>query len=192
MSVILTGVCAGYGPEKPVLTDFSLTLPEAGTVAVMGPSGRGKTTLLRVLSEQLKPTAGKISGMEGKGVSMVFQEDRLLPWRTAIENVISVLPGKDRGADRELALLWLNQMELSDAVDELPGALSGGMRRRVALARACAYGGDILLLDEPFKGLDAALKERVANAIKKAAPLILMVSHDREEAALMDAVTIEL
>ena len=99
----------------------------------------------------------------------------------------------DAMPDRErVARDWLSRMELADAADQLPAELSGGMCRRVALARALAYGGDILLLDEPFNGLDDALRSRVAVYIKNAAPLIVLVTHDEAEAALFDAQSISL
>jgi NitT/TauT family transport system ATP-binding protein len=174
-----------------VLSGISLTLPENGAVALVGPSGSGKTTLLRVLAGLERPKDGQVEGLSGKRVTMVFQEDRLLPWYSAFENVLLALP--DTMPDRErVARNWLSCMELADAADQLPAELSGGMCRRVALARALAYGGDILLLDEPFNGLDDALRSRVAAHIKNAAPLIVLVTHDEAEAALFDAQPISL
>ena len=91
---------------------------------------------------------------------MVFQENRLLPWFSALKNVAFVINGDEEKARR--ALSWL---ELSDAADKLPDELSGGMQRRVAVARALAYGGDVLLLDEPNAGLDESLAERMMSRI---------------------------
>ena len=176
-------VSAGY-PEKEVLRDVSLTFPETGAAALMAPSGYGKTTLLRVLAGLLRVSAGEISGLEGKKIAFLFQEDRLLPWLTAEKNVEIV-------SDGDTARRWLRAMEIED-VSQRPHDMSGGMRRRVALARALAFRGDILLLDEPFKGLDEALKERIAAKIKNAAPLIVLSVHDQKEAALLDAKIIHL
>ena len=185
MSIALKNIYAGYH-NKPVLTDFSIALPRAGVYALSGPSGCGKTTLLRVLAGLLLPASGEIAGLKEKRISFVFQEDRLLPWRTAEENVLLALP--DRVAHpRTIAAHWLSCMELSDAKKMYPGALSGGMQRRVAIARACAYGGDVLLLDEPFQGLDEALRARIAPYILAAAPLIVLVTHDAEDAQLFGA-----
>jgi NitT/TauT family transport system ATP-binding protein len=110
---------------------------------------------------------------------MVFREDRLLPWRTALENA-ALFCGSEAHA-KEI----LNALELNDALNKRPDELSGGMRRRAAIARALCYGGDILLLDEPFKGLDDALKLRVAKRMKGAFPLTVLATHDMAEASLL-------
>lgn len=175
----LRNVTCTYGDKTP-LKDISLTLPERGVVGVFGPSGRGKTTLLRLLLGRITPASGTVEGLEDKRIAAVFQEDRLIPWRTVLENVAIV---KD-GSEEEAAAL-LADMELAGEGDKLPGALSGGMQRRVALARALHYGGDILLLDEPFKGLDEALRRRMIEKVKGSFPLILIATHDREEADLL-------
>lgn len=175
-------VCYG---EKWVLQDFSLSLPLRGVFALMGPSGSGKTTVLRLLAGLLLPRQGRVAGLEGKRISMAFQEDRLLPWATALENVAAVAP-------REQAATWLARLELATEQNKYPDALSGGMQRRVALARACAYGGDLLLLDEPFQGLDEALKARIAPAIVSAAPFCLFATHDLAEAQMLRATVIDL
>lgn len=182
MSIELSHIHAGY-PNKPVLKDVSLSLPDTGVFSINGPSGSGKTTLLRVFAGLL-PYTGDITGLAGKKISFVFQEDRLLPWRTAEENVDLALPAQ---CEREVARDWLRRMDLLDVTQAYPAALSGGMQRRVAIARACAYGGDILLLDEPFQGLDDALRARIAPHIRTAAPLILLVTHDAKDAAMMGA-----
>ena len=166
-------------PGKPVLSHLDFAWPEKGAVAVMAPSGGGKTTLLRTVAGLLPPLAGKIEGTAGKKIAFLFQEDRLLPWLSARKNV--ELAGGAAAAQE-----WLRAMEIED-MDVLPSQMSGGMRRRVALARALSFGGDILILDEPFKGLDLALRERIAGRIRGGAPFILMAVHDPEEARLMGA-----
>ena len=166
-------------PDKTVFNDLSLTLPDTGAVALMAPSGYGKTTLLRVLAELKSIDGGEISGLENKKLSFLFQEDRLLPWVSAQKNVELV-------SDPEKAKHWLSQMEIQDG-SQLPREMSGGMQRRVALARAMAFGGDVLLLDEPFKGLDEALRARIVGRIKGKFPLILLSVHDAQEAELMGA-----
>ena len=179
----LSHVTAGY-PEKTVLENVSLELPEQGAVAIMAPSGFGKTTLLRVLAGLLKPFSGEITGLENKKISFLFQEDRLLPWLTAEKNVALV-------SDRAAAGRWLNEMEI-DQGGLLPREMSGGMQRRVALARALAFGGDVLLLDEPFKGLDEGLRERIAMRVRDAFPLTVLSVHDAQEARLMNASILRL
>ncbi len=187
MSIRLVEMTAGYA-SKVVLDGISLTFPEQGAAQVTGPSGCGKTTLLRILAGLHAPLSGRIEGLEGKKVGMVFQEDRLLPWCTALENVRCVM--KKGAAQEQRAMEWLSYMELSDAAQKYPHQLSGGMQRRLALARALAYEGDVLLLDEPFSGLDKELRARVAAHIKKAAPLIVLVSHEQKDADLLGAVPV--
>ena len=179
----LTNVTAGY-PGKAVLRNLSLSLPEQGAVAIMAPSGFGKTTLLRLLAGLLKPEAGTMSGLENKKIAFLFQEDRLLPWLTAEKNVEIV-------SDKEKARSWLNEMEIPEP-GQYPHEMSGGMQRRAALARAMAFGGDALLLDEPFKGLDEALRGRIAARVRDQFSLTVLSVHDQEEAALMGAEILRL
>ena len=171
-------VTAGY-PGKIIFQDVSFSLPDTGAIALMGPSGMGKTTLLRLIGGLLQPMQGKIRGMQDKRIAFLFQEDRLLPWATAEKNVAL-------SSNEEKAKYWLSQMEIENAA-LFPHEMSGGMQRRVALARAMAYGGDILILDEPFKGLDEELRERIAGRIRGQYPLTLLSIHDPREAALMGA-----
>ena len=179
----LTNVTAGY-PGKTVLRNVTLSLPDQGAVAIMAPSGFGKTTLLRVLAGLIKPQSGRIAGLENKKTAFLFQEDRLLPWLTAEKNVSIV-------SDSEKARFWLREMEIDEPA-QYPHEMSGGMQRRVALARAMAFGGDVLLLDEPFKGLDEALRARIASRVKGQFPLIVLSIHDQEEAELMGASILRL
>ena len=177
-----------YGEKTPI-RDLTLILPDVGVVGVFGASGAGKTTLLRLLAGLLQPASGTIEGLAGKRISMVFQEDRLLPWLTAVENVALVRDGSEADARALLAAL-----ALSAETDQLPRALSGGMQRRVALARALNFGGDVLLLDEPFKGLDAALCAEAAAVVRGRFPLTVIATHDRGEAAALGmtlALTVE-
>jgi NitT/TauT family transport system ATP-binding protein len=168
---------------KEVIKNLSLELPENGIYGLLGASGSGKTTLLRLIAGLDTPDGGQITGTEGKKVSFVFQGDRLLPGSTAFENVAIA-------ASPEAATLWLKRLELDDAADKKPEKLSGGMCRRVALARALAFGGDILLLDEPFKGFDNELKKRIMPYIVDFAKtaLVVLVTHDEQEAAVADMV----
>lgn len=169
--------------DKTVLKDLTLTFPERGIVCLLGASGIGKTTVLRLFAGLEKPDSGSIAGLENKKISMVFQNDRLLPGFTALENIAAV-------TSSETAMLWLERMELGDAAGKKPAELSGGMCRRVALARALAFGGDVLLLDEPFKGLDKELKKHIIPYIKEFSEnaLVIFVTHDDQEAAIADAV----
>lgn len=167
-------------PDKPVLQDFSLTVDHGETVCLSGPSGCGKTTVLRLIAGLETPTAGTVN-VAGK-VTVVFQEDRLLPWLTARDNILLVAPDAD--ADELLVMIGL------DGEGDTPvGSLSGGMQRRVAIARAVAAQGDVLLLDEPFNGLDDEAALRAATLILSvyADKTIVMVSHHERDAALLQA-----
>lgn len=169
--------------EKQVLRDLTLPLPEKGVVALTGPSGEGKTTIFNLLLGILTPDSGRVD-TAGKRFSVVFQEDRLLEHLSAPQNIRFVCPNiPDERAREHLACVGL-------AGEEGPvGAFSGGMKRRVAIVRAVLYGGDALLLDEPFKGMDEATRARTASYVRDRWPgdLILMITHDREEARLMGA-----
>lgn len=166
--------------EKTVLEDFSLTLPENGILCLSGPSGCGKTTLLRVLCGLQKPETGTVRGV-GK-CAVVFQEDRLLPWLSAEKNLTVTT-----GISTEQAEEWLRQVGLERENKSLPGALSGGMRRRVAIVRALATESDVLLLDEPFQGLDEGMKTQIYPMIQQVAerkPVVLVTHHEDEAQAL--------
>lgn len=173
-----------YG-GRAVLREVDLTVPDGGHIALMGPSGCGKTTLLRVLAGLQAPDSGTVRVEPGR-MSCVFQEPRLLPWRTAAENVNAVL--SDRAQTMPQALAWLERLELGEAAEQYPAALSGGMQQRVAIARALAYDAPVLLLDEPFRGLDAALRARVTALIADAAAdkTLVLATHDAADAAALD------
>ncbi len=174
-----------YG-EKKVLERFSARLAAGRIHALMGPSGAGKTTLLRLLLQLEKPDNGEISGIrEGKTVA-VFQEDRLLESLTVGANLRLVLGKK---ADMALAEELMVSLGLEGSVTTPVSQLSGGMKRRVALARALAVPSDVLLLDEPFKGLDEATKQSVMSVCRScfAGKTVLLVTHSEEEADFFQA-----
>ena len=175
----LSGVTVRFG-ARTALSNFSARLPDEGTVALRGASGAGKTTLLRVLAGLLRPDAGTVTGLAGRRIGFVFQEDRLPPWRTALQNVALV---SDEARAKEL----LKRLDLGGALALRPAALSGGMRRRVAIARALAFSGDVLLLDEPFNGLDEARREQAAALMRASARLIVVATHDGLDAQLLGA-----
>lgn len=175
----IQGLNKHYGDLR-VLNDFTLHIPDERFVALYGPSGSGKTTLLHILAGLIKPDSGQVQGLQGKKIACVFQEDRLLPWLTALENVAVVGDPQDVPA----AQAWLVRVGLGEAMHQLPDTLSGGQRRRVALARALHYGGDVLLMDEPFKGLDDTLKQQVMGLVAHAfaGRTAMLITHDRQEA----------
>ena len=148
-----------YG-DKLVLDRFSLEIPGKGLTALSGPSGCGKTTLLRVMAGLTKPESGTVSGVASARTAFLFQEDRLLPWRTVSQHITDVLPKERRGEVER----WLAFAGLEGEENTYPATLSGGMARRLALARCAALGGDLLLLDEPFAGVD---QERTARLLDR-------------------------
>lgn len=158
-------ICKSFG-EKKVLCNLSFFFEYGSTSVIRGSSGSGKTTLLRILAGLIKPDSGTVSGIEGKKLSLLFQEDRLLPWFNAMQNVESVIKNKEK---KPLAAELLTALGLGDKKDMLsyPSELSGGMARRVAIARALAYDSDILILDEALRGLDEANVENTVAVIKK-------------------------
>ena len=171
-------VCYG---ENTVLSECDLCLERGERVALMGPSGCGKTTLLRLALGLQMPDKGSARS-EAQRPAAVFQEPRLLPWRTAVENVNLVLA--DNSATLPEAQGWLEKLELAEAAELYPAALSGGMRQRLSIARALASRPDLLVLDEPFKELDAALTERVAALVAEQEPdtALLLATHSEAEA----------
>ena len=168
--------------EKTVLDRFSLALPEEGITALSGPSGCGKTTLLRVLAGLQAAEGGAVSVPEAP--TLLFQENRLLPWRTVEQHITDVLPRARRGE----APRWLELAELEGEEKSCPGQLSGGMGRRLALARALACGGGLYLLDEPFTGVDPPRAARILARIRALGVPVLLSAHEEGVLALCDRV----
>ncbi len=179
----LENVSFSYG-RKVILEDFSLSLPDSGVMALCGPSGCGKTTLLRLLAGLLTPERGSIEAPGLTRTAILFQEDRLLPGFSAAAQLKAVLP---KGADCREAL---DAVGLAAEADTPIESLSGGMKRRVALARALAYARDksLLLLDEPFTGVDADNARRVMARLRDLQIPIILSAHDAESLALADRV----
>lgn len=180
-------VTFGYALQRPVLRDFSMTVPEGGRVCLTGPSGEGKTTALRLLLGLEKPRKGAVSVPEGVRFSAVFQENRLLPWKTVLENASLF-------SDEESARRILSTLGLGDSLDALPETLSGGMKRRAALGRALAHPFDVLVLDEALTGLDGETKRRCLAAIDEAVGrrTLVLATHDDGEARALGAETVTL
>jgi ABC-type nitrate/sulfonate/bicarbonate transport system ATPase subunit len=163
-----------YG-EKLVLDRFSMELPESGVIGLTGPSGCGKTTLLRAMGGLVKPISGEIQGLNTERTAFLFQENRLLPWRTVEQQITDVLPRERAGEAGE----WLTLVELEGEEHGKPSGLSGGMARRLAIARCAALGGDALLLDEPFAGVDGERALRILERLRQKVRLIILVSHEK-------------
>ncbi|MBC8560426.1 ATP-binding cassette domain-containing protein [Fumia xinanensis] len=165
---------------KLVIDHCTATIPEIGVTAIMGPSGVGKTTFLRLLAGLEKADSGHISGLSRKKLSVVFQEDRLFPQLTVLENLQAVGSGAEQ---------WLYRLGLMKAAAQYPDELSGGMKRRVSIGRALCFDGDVFLLDEPFQGLDDSTKMDVMDifAELKTRKAIVLVTHDHREAEYLAA-----
>ena len=172
----ITDLSFSYMPERPILEKFSLTASRGERICIRGASGKGKTTLLRLIAGLETPQKGTIILEPGCKTAMVFQEDRLLPWLTAKGNVSLV-------SDDAAAVQLLSALGLSDVIDAKPQTLSGGMCRRVALARALAVQPDLLLLDEAFKGIDPPRKAEIFRLLQTqfANACILFTTHDDAE-----------
>ncbi len=172
----LTAVTKFFG-DKIILDGFSHTFAEGEATCLFGPSGSGKTTLLRVAAGLLAPDVGSVS-VPADRAAYVFQEDRLFPWFDALGNLTAV--GIAEGA----AAQALDAVGLCGDAHTLPEDMSGGMQRRLAIARALAYGGDVFFLDEPLRGLDAATAEPVLDALASAirGKTALLITHDPYEA----------
>ncbi len=170
------------GDVREILHDFSLTL-EAGKIhALVGPSGFGKTTLLRIIIGLDRDFEGRVSLPPETKIGMVFQEPRLLPWRSVLENLKLAAP---QAAEADLVKL-ADDLGIGDHLRNFPGELSLGQARRVALARALAIEPNLLVLDEPFVSLDAALARRLSDElaalVERTRVTTLLVTHDIDEA----------
>ena len=187
--LVIQGLNKRFG-EKRVLEAYSATIRAERVTCVMGPSGCGKTTLLHILMGLEKADSGTITGLPAR-ISAVFQEDRLCEDFSAVSN-IRLVTGKTVSEDEIMQCLSAFGLAGSEQVPVRE--LSGGMKRRVAIARAVLAEGELLILDEPFKGLDEATREAVATEMKRriAGRTVFMVTHDPAEAVLMDADVLEM
>lgn len=197
MSLLQADKIAYSFGDLPVFANVSLTLAEGAFVALVGPSGVGKSTLLRLFMGTLRPTVGHVTMHNTpphettEPIGVVFQRDNLMPWRTAYENVRLPLELKGENGrfapERVMAMLEL--VGLSGYEHHYPSQLSGGMAQRVAIARALVHQPALLLLDEPFGALDALTRERMGQELLRiwqAMPVtVFMVTHSIGEAVLL-------
>jgi NitT/TauT family transport system ATP-binding protein len=182
------GLTVGYGGE-PVLEGIDLDIRAGEFATLIGPSGSGKTSILRVVTALLQPLRGTVElDADPHDVGFLFQDDALLPWRTVRQNVALGLRIRNRPpaeADGE-AERWLTRLGLDGFGDRYPGQLSGGQRKRVAIAQVLALQPRLLLMDEPFASLDAIVRTRITQElldwVEREHLTVLLVTHDLEEA----------
>jgi NitT/TauT family transport system ATP-binding protein len=190
VSIIITDLCKTFD-DNEVLKNVNITLKDNSIYCLMGTSGIGKTTLLRILMGLEHADSGSISGIDIKSISCMFQEDRLIHDLSAIDNVRIVLRGKNNRDEISNNLLSILP---DDSLDMPVSSLSGGMKRRVALARALSYPGKLIILDEPFTGLDKDTKLNVIDYILKMRNnrTLLITTHGTDDANLLGAEIIKL
>ena len=188
-TVSLRGISKAYG-NNLVLNRLDIDFPYGRTTAVMAPSGSGKTTLLRILMGFEAADSGGLTGLTGMRLAAVFQEDRLCDGLDAAANIRLVNPKHSRAEIGE----EMGKLGLRGCMEQPVSAFSGGMRRRTALLRALLSEYDILFLDEPFKGLDEALKHQTIAYVKKQSrgKTVLLVTHDEKEAKELGAEILKL
>lgn len=178
-----------YG-DISLFRDFSISFTEGIITCILGPSGCGKTTLLNIIGGITMPDSGILTGFDGKLLSYIFQDPRLLPWKTVKENIEFVMDRdmdpaeREKESDRLIRLVGLEGFGTY-----YPSRLSGGMRQRVSIARAFACHSDIILMDEPLKGLDIALKHNLIRSFsriwKTDRRTVIFVSHDVDESLML-------
>lgn len=186
MSVLsVNGIGKSFG-EKTVLRGISFKLEQGSVTCIMGQSGCGKTTLINIILGLINADFGTVT-CSAKKTAVVFQEDRLFEDYTALSNVRAV-------SDKEKALEVLSAVGLMGEEHKRVKEMSGGMKRRVAIARALAYDADLIIMDEPFKGLDIETKNKVLNYILNATKgkTLLLVTHDESEAKSLNASVVRM
>lgn len=186
MSLELLSISKAFGDRK-ILKDFSLTIPEGSISCLFGPSGCGKTTLLNLMAGIITPDTGRVEGFIHEPKSYIFQETRILPWKTVLGNVLFPLADiMPPGEAKRQAERFIQMVGLDKELNHYPHELSGGMRQRVSIARAFAYPGTLILMDEAFQNLDKELKYNILKSFleiwKTDRRTVVFVTHDLEEA----------
>ncbi len=181
MSIRLESLTKKFG-EQVLFDNITLEIPLNKTTVLAGPSGCGKTTLLRILAGLDKDYTGNVSGVPEK-ISFMFQEDRLLPWQSVKGNIEFVLKDIMQADEMDAATRdMIEAMQLTGHEDKTPSKLSGGMKRRVAMARSYCYPAGLYLLDEPFKGFDSKLLSDMLSLFRRLfierEKSVILVTHD--------------
>lgn len=175
--------------QKTIFDNFDVTFEQGKINVILGGSGVGKTTLLNAIAG-IKSYEGQIEGCEG-GVSYIFQKDRLIPSISVYKNLDLILKGviKDKAERKSMIEQTAVDLEIFDVLKSLPSEISGGQAQRVSMARAFLYPSDVMLLDEPFKALDTALKTRLIKQFaalqEKKNKTVVFVTHAIDECLLL-------
>ena len=175
--------------QKTIFDNFDVTFEQGKINVILGGSGVGKTTLLNAIAD-IKSYEGQIEGCEG-GVSYIFQKDRLIPSISVYKNLDLILKGvvKDKAERKRMIEQTAVDLEIFDVLKSLPSEISGGQAQRVSMARAFLYPSDVMLLDEPFKALDTALKTRLIKQFaalqEKKNKTVVFVTHAIDECLLL-------
>ena len=193
MSVKIKNIKKSFGSRK-ILNGINITLEDDSIYCLMGPSGIGKTTLLRIMMGLEKPDSGVIEGLEENDISVMFQEDRLLEWMDAVDNVALVRKEEKNKDARKKTEENLKLILPEECLHQPVAQLSGGMKRRVALARAMNFPSKLIILDEPFTGLDRQTKMEVIEYILKmrGKRILLAATHGADDAELLGAEIIRM
>lgn len=191
----LTVEQAYYETDKPVISNFTISVKHGEVVAIVGQSGIGKSTLLKIIAGLHTNYVGKLSIDSGLRVAYIPQNQSLLPWKTVYENVVSLAKTENKTIDRAKALDVITKLGLSDFEKQFPLKLSGGQYKRVALGQAFFYEPDLILMDEPFSGLDSTTKKGVQDLFMKLqgekAITTIFVTHDLTETEYLGSRIIE-
>lgn len=186
----IENLCKSYN-GRSIFENLTLELPDGGMYAIMGASGIGKTTLLHILLGLVRPEEGQICGLSGKKLSAVFQEDRLCGFLTAAENTVIVHSGGSIRNHRAIEEINRGLAEIlpEESLSQPVSAYSKGMKRRAAIARAVFADSDLLIMDEPFSGLDEEAKRRTADFLirKRQGRTLIFTTHDAGDAELLGA-----
>ena len=194
MIISLKNLNKNYG-RKVVISNFNFDFSDKGLYVIRGESGVGKTTLLRIIAGLDKDFSGEILGVGRENISFVFQEYRLFPTLSALQNITEILYEKPTDNEVVKAKEMLYSLGFSEAEIHLtPDKLSGGMKQRVSLARAFLKENAVLILDEPTKEMDGALCSKVRNMIAKEPKkrLVLMVTHNEDDFSSLDCTVINM